>query len=128
MISVGLHHVSIPVPPGALDAGRTFYRDTLGLPEVPPPAVLGPERVAWFTLGDSELHLFIEPDANVVASGRHLALVVEDQHALDVLEARVRAAGIEPEEAEAIPNRPRWFIHDPFGNRVECTTILGPYA
>jgi hypothetical protein len=32
------------------------------------------------------------------------------------------------EIADDIVNRPRWFIHDPFGNRVECTTILGPYA
>lgn len=128
MLTFGLHHVSIPVPPGALDAGRTFYGDVLGLTEIAPPAVLGPERVAWFNLGACELHLFLEQDANAVRSGRHLALAVEDQNALDLLEARVRAAGIELEETDVIPNRPRWFIQDPFGNRVECTAILGPYA
>lgn len=128
---IGLHHVSIPVPPGELDAGRSFYGDLLGLPEVPPPAALGPERVAWFQLGDAgecELHLFIEPDANARPSGRHLAFLLDSETALDELAARLNAAGVTHEIADDIVNRPRWFIHDPFGNRVECTTILGPYA
>jgi catechol 2,3-dioxygenase-like lactoylglutathione lyase family enzyme len=120
-----LHHVSIPVPPGELDSGRRFYRDLFGLEEIPPRASLGPERVVWFALGDRELHLFMEEHANARSSRRHLAFAVDD---LDAVRERLGRHGVEIEEAEPIHNRPRFFCRDPFGNLLEVTTILGPYA
>jgi catechol 2,3-dioxygenase-like lactoylglutathione lyase family enzyme len=118
-----LHHVSIPVPPGQLNAGREFYAHVIGLREIPPPESLGPERVAWFDLGECELHLFIEANANEPASGRHLAFAVDD---LESIRARLEPSAA-VEEAEPIQNRPRFFFTDPFGNRVEITQIIGPY-
>ena len=119
-----LHHVSIPVGPGQLPQGREFYGGLLGLEEIPPPESFGPERVVWFDLGGRELHLFVEADANARGSNRHLALEVED---LAALREHLAHCGIAAEEADPIPNRPRVFIHDPFGNRVEFTQIQGPY-
>ena len=119
-----LHHVSIPVPPGQFDAGRAFYTGVFGLREIPPPASLGPGRVAWFDLGDCELHLFIEDDAHAFSSQRHLALVVDD---LNRVRQRLTEHGVAIEADVPIENRPRFFVHDPFGNRVEITQILGPY-
>jgi hypothetical protein len=46
---------------------------------------------------------------------------------LDGLRARLEEAGVEIDEADPIENRPRFFCHDPFGNRVELTSIAGPY-
>lgn len=120
-----LHHVSIPVPPGQLEAGREFYACVVGLREVPPPESLGRERVAWFDLGECELHLFIEEDANARTSGRHLAFAVDD---LCAVEERLVSNSVIPVEAEPIHNRPRFFFTDPFGNRVEMTQITGPYS
>lgn len=120
-----LHHVSIPVGPGELDEGRRFYRQAFGLSEIPSPTSLGPERVAWFDLDGRELHLFLEEGANLTPSGRHLAFEVDD---IEAARQRLIEHGvqIEPPDPE-IPNRPRFFCHDPFGNRIEVTQIVGPY-
>jgi catechol 2,3-dioxygenase-like lactoylglutathione lyase family enzyme len=123
-MNLKLHHVSIPVPFDQLDAGREFYRRVFGLREIDPPEVLGRERFAWFELDGRELHLFVEEGANSVVSGRHLAFEVED---LVAFRAHLREQQVEIEEAIEIPNRPRLFVNDPFGNRIEVTQVLGPF-
>jgi catechol 2,3-dioxygenase-like lactoylglutathione lyase family enzyme len=123
-VRYGLHHVSIPVRPGHLEAGREFYAGVLGLEEIPAPAEFEDGRVVWFRLGDRELHLFKEDDANTPLSERHLALEVDD---LDSARHRCEEHGVTIEEADPIHNRPRLFIRDPFGNKLEITQILGPY-
>jgi catechol 2,3-dioxygenase-like lactoylglutathione lyase family enzyme len=119
-----LHHVSIPVRPDQLEAGRTFYANAMGLEEIPPPNEFAPGRVVWFRLGERELHLFKESDANTPLSERHLALEVED---LDAARRRFAEHDVAVEEADPIHNRPRLFVRDPFGNKLEITQILGPY-
>ena len=119
-----LHHVSIPVLPGELEAGREFYSLALGLEEIPPPNEFAPGRVVWFRLGERELHLFKEADANRPLSERHLALEVDD---LDAVRTRFAAHGVAIEEADPIHNRPRLYVRDPFGNKLEITQIIGPY-
>ena len=119
-----LHHVSIPVRPGQLEEGRAFYSQALGLEEIPPPNEFAPGRVVWFRLGERELHLFNEPDANTPMSERHLALEVDD---LDGIRHRFEEYGVVVEEADPIHNRPRLYVRDPFGNKLEITKILGPY-
>ncbi|HEX5166057.1 MAG TPA: VOC family protein [Thermomicrobiales bacterium] len=120
----GLHHVSIPVRPGQLEAGREFYGQALGLEEIPVPAEFEEGRVVWFSLGDRELHLFKEEDANQPRSERHLALEVDD---LAAARARFAEHGIAVEETDPIHNRPRLYIRDPFGNKLEITELQGPY-
>lgn len=120
----GLHHVSIPVLPDQLEAGRAFYAGVLGLEEIPAPAEFGLDRVVWFRLGERELHLFKEQDANMPLSERHLALDVDD---LTAARERFAEHAIDVEEADPIHNRPRLFVRDPFGNKLEFTEILGPY-
>ena len=119
-----LHHVSIPVLPGQLEAGREFYTRALGLEEIPAPNEFAPDRVVWFRLGERELHLFKEVDANTPISERHLALEVDD---LDAARRRFDEHGVTVEEADPIHNRPRLYVRDPFGNKLEITEILGPY-
>ena len=48
-----LHHVSLPT--ADLERSRAFYREVLGLAEIPRPPF--PFPGAWFRLGDRELHL-----------------------------------------------------------------------
>jgi catechol 2,3-dioxygenase-like lactoylglutathione lyase family enzyme len=119
-----LHHVSIPVRPDQLDAGRAFYSQALGLEEIPAPNEFAPGRVVWFRLGNRELHLFKEEDANEPRSERHLALEVDD---LAAARERFSTHGVKVEEADPIHNRPRLYVRDPFGNKLEITQILGPY-
>jgi hypothetical protein len=43
------------------------------------------------------------------------------------MRTRFAEHGVEVEEADPIHNRPRLFVRDPFGNKLEITQILGPY-
>lgn len=121
---VRLQHVSVPMPPGEVHRARAFYGDQLGLEEKVPPSSLGTEGFAWFRLGDGddELHVFAED--SIPASGQHLCIEVDD---IEAWRENLQAKGITVEETVPIKNRPRFFIHDPFMNRIEITQILGDY-
>lgn len=126
MAVIRLQHASVPMPAGGNDQARHFYGETLGLTEIAPPAVLGPERFVWFTVGDSgdEIHVYTD-DRGPNSPGQHLCLQVEDP---DAVRATLSANGYPTDDTDAIPNRPRFFTRDPFGNRVEISAILGPYS
>lgn len=123
---VKIQHVSIPMPRGGMERARAFYGDKLGLEEKPVPAVLNPEEIVWFRLGDGdqELHVFTEA-GDVRSQGQHLCIQVDDAGAWREL---LTTRGVTIEETDAIVNRPRFFIRDPFGNRIEVTQIQGEYS
>ncbi len=126
MAVVRLQHVSVPMPSDGHGKARHFYGETLGLTEITPPAVLGKDRVIWFTFGErtAEVHVYID-DRGPGTSTQHLCLQVED---LDAMRANLKANGYAADDTDVIPNRPRFFTFDPFGNRVEISAILGPYS
>jgi len=115
------HHVSIPRPPGAQSAAqaRDFYCGLLGLNEIAVPASLQHLDLVWFAVGSGELHLFSE-EPRTDTSGRHFCLHVADQAAV---RAHLETAHVTCTDTVAIPGRPRFFTHDPFGNSIEITTI-----
>ena len=121
-----LQHCSVPMPEGGNEEARRFYRDTLGLREIPPPSTLDRGRLVWFQLnpeGD-ELHVFVQHGFRPSPEGQHLCLEVAD---LDRVRADLAARGVEMGIEPEIPNRPRLTIRDPFGNKIEITEIRGPY-
>jgi catechol 2,3-dioxygenase-like lactoylglutathione lyase family enzyme len=123
---VRLQHVSLPIPDGAQDEGRAFYSGVLGLEEKPPPAVLVPTGVVWFAAGEPELeiHLVPDPQGLTPVARRHCCLQVDD---LEAARARIEGSGVETSGAAEIPNRPRFFCRDPFGNLIEMLAVEGPY-
>lgn len=111
----GIGHVQIAMPMGAEDQARSFYRDLLGLKEIPKPAQLAVRGGVWFACGPVQLHL--GADANFLpAKKAHPALLVED---LDYFMRRLRQAGHEATLAEPMEYFERAFTADPFGNRIE---------
>lgn len=122
---VGLQHASIPMPAGGNARARDFYGSKLGLKEKVVPDSLDGEKLVWFQLGDSgdELHVFTE-DGESRSPGQHICIRVDDA---DAWRSSLSSKGIEILETEAIVNRPRFFIRDPFGNRLEITQVLGDY-
>ena len=119
-----LQHASVPMPPGGEAEARRFYGDALGLQEVEPPAAIQHLRLVWFRVGDGdEIHCFTEA-AGPNCAAQHVCLQVDD---LDVFRTRLAEHGVAIEESIAIPNRPRCFVTDPFGNGIELTQITGPY-
>ncbi len=124
---IRLQHVSLPIPPGAQEQGREFYGEVVGLSEKTPPAVLVPSGVVWFDAGDGdrELHLVPDPDGLTPGAKRHFCFEVDD---VPGTRARFDSAGFETFDQSVIPNRPRFFCRDPFGNLIEVLAIEGPYS
>lgn len=110
-----LHHVQLSMPEGGEDRARAFYGGTLGMQEVPKPAVLAARGGVWFRLGEVELHLGVEP-AFTPARKAHPGIATD---ALDALAARLDEAGCEVRVDGALPGYRRFHTHDCFGNRLE---------
>lgn len=115
MQPLAIDHVQLAMPAGGEDRAREFYAGVLGLSEVPKPAPLAANGGAWFKAGDVELHLGIERDF-APARKAHPALVVPD---LDLLAVTCRAYGAEVEWDDRYPGVRRFYVNDPFGNRIE---------
>ena len=121
-----LQHVSTPYPRGRQEDVRAFYGDLLGLVEKPVPDSLLHMELVWFDAGADhvELHFLpdtVPPDAR---AQRHFCLEVDD---VEAWRRRLEEKGVATSEDVPIPNRPRFFCRDPFGNLIELTTIKGDY-
>src|SRR5437870_11835650 len=103
------------MPQGEEDAARRFYRDTLGLPEVPKPPHLAERGGVWFERGDLKIHLGVEKDFSP-AKKAHPALLVSE---LPVLAAKLRAGGYPVIDDEPLEGYDRVYTADGFGNRIE---------
>jgi catechol 2,3-dioxygenase-like lactoylglutathione lyase family enzyme len=116
-----LDHVQLAMPAGEEEQARAFYSGLLGLREVPKPPNLAQRGGAWFEGGSLRLHLGVEADFRP-ARKAHPALRVRH---LGALEAHLRSAGIEVVSDEPLPGYERFYVADPFGNRIE---LLEPLA
>jgi catechol 2,3-dioxygenase-like lactoylglutathione lyase family enzyme len=121
---LAIHHVQLAMPAGAEAEARRFYAGVLGLRELPKPAALASRGGAWFGNDVVQLHLGVEPDFRP-ARKAHPALLVDD---LDALEAACHAAGFPTQRDSALPDQARFYVADPFGNRIECLQAREPSA
>jgi catechol 2,3-dioxygenase-like lactoylglutathione lyase family enzyme len=110
-----LHHVQLAMPAGGEDAARAFYRDFLGVPEVPKPPALATRGGCWFESATVRIHLGVETDFRP-AHKAHPGLLVRD---LSGLAARLRSAGVTVVDDAELPGFDRVYVTDPFGNRLE---------
>ena len=110
-----IDHVQIAIPVGGEERARPFWRDLLGMIEVPKPAEMAKRGGAWFEAPGIKVHLGVEQDfrANVKA---HVAFEVDD---VADIAARAQAAGYETRSNDELDGFERVFIFDPFGNRLE---------
>ena len=101
---------------------RHFYRDVLGLKEVPKPKTF--DFVAlWFDLGNTQLHLLLKDKPDTI-SPRHFALRVANVAAA---RAYFQQRDVPTQETTLIPGADRFFINDPDGNRIEIIEWQRPY-
>lgn len=112
---IGLDHVQLAMPAGQESIARSFYCGVLGLVEESKPANLAARGGAWFRGGALRLHLGVDPDFRA-ATKAHPALLVKG---LAQLGDRCRAAGYPPTEDEPLEGFDRFYVFDPFGNRLE---------
>jgi hypothetical protein len=114
---VGLDHVQIAAPPGCESAARRFYGGLLRLAEVPKPPALATRGGAWFMVGEQQLHVGVETSFTP-ARKAHAALRVTPD-ALDDLALRLSTAGFPTRWSDEVPGVRRFFVDDPWGNRLE---------
>jgi catechol 2,3-dioxygenase-like lactoylglutathione lyase family enzyme len=116
---VGLDHVQVAAPPGCERDARGFYGGLLGLVEVAKPEALAGRGGAWFALGPGgqQLHVGVEEDF-APARKAHPALAVSGG-SLEVLAERLVEAGCEIRWDGALPGVARFYVDDPWGNRLE---------
>lgn len=111
----GIDHLQIAAPPNSEEEARRFYRELLGMDEIPKPASLQGRGGCWFQCGAHEVHIGIQQDF-VAATKAHPGFTV---NALEPLKLRLEKAGYTVKEDAPIAGRARFFTNDPFGNRLE---------
>ena len=110
-----LDHIQIAAPPGCEAAAREFYGRLLGLREIPKPASLQSRGGCWFECGVQQLHIGVEPEFRP-ARKAHPAFAVTS---LDDLRKTLLERNIQVTEDSSIPGTHRFFVYDPWGNRIE---------
>jgi catechol 2,3-dioxygenase-like lactoylglutathione lyase family enzyme len=121
---LGLDHVQVAAPPGCEAKARRFYCELLGLVELEKPPMLAARGGCWFRVGAHELHVGVTSDF-VPATKAHPGISVASSAALRDLAQRLESGGVAVEWADPaeIAGRDRFFVHDPWGNRLE---LLAP--
>jgi catechol 2,3-dioxygenase-like lactoylglutathione lyase family enzyme len=117
---LGFDHVQLAAPKGCEKDARAFFSDVLGFKEIEKPASLGNRGGCWFQCGTQEIHVGVE-EPFVPAKKAHPAIVVEN---LEALRDHLNASTIAVKEDKPINGRNRFFVNDPFGNRIEFLEYL----
>ncbi|MDN7241934.1 VOC family protein [Planococcus sp. N028] len=116
-----IDHVQVAAPKGTEQAAIDFYAGILGMDSIEKPASLKGRGGAWFEFGSYQLHVGIEEPFSP-AKKAHPAFRVKG---FEQLQRHLTASGIEVKNDDSIPGVTRFFISDPFGNRLEfLDTIL----
>ncbi|TMU87670.1 glyoxalase [Bacillus sp. BHET2] len=110
-----IDHIQIAAPKGCEQEAKKFYGDIIGLKEIPKPSNLQGRGGCWFQYGKQEIHIGVQDDF-VPATKAHPGLLVSN---LSSLMRTMKEKGIEIKEDTPIKGRARFFVSDPFGNRIE---------
>ncbi len=113
----GLDHIQLAAPEGCESEARRFFSSLLGWPEIPKPAALQSRGGVWFQCGAHQVHIGVQRDF-VPATKAHPAFRVQNLDALrnDLLRNHIPVID---DEARVDKRIQRFYIHDPFGNRLE---------
>jgi lactoylglutathione lyase len=116
-----LNHVSVPALD--LDESIEFYESFLGLERIPSPTFAVP--VAWFLLGDRELHLYVYGDEVPARTFiHHFALEVDDLKAFyhRATDRGVKETGFLSTIYVLPDSAVQMYVRDPAGNLVELVS------
>jgi muramoyltetrapeptide carboxypeptidase len=110
-----LSHINVTMPAGNEDKARSFYAGLLDLREIPKPESIRNRGGVWFDAGGLDVHVSVEEQRNGVDLRRHFGLECPN---VETLRARLEAAGMKTKDGRPAPWK-RFFVNDPFGNRIE---------
>ncbi len=120
MTITGIDHVQLAAPAGCEPAARSFFGDLLGLDEIAKPELLALRGGCWFRVGAHELHVGVA-DPFTPSAKAHPAFRLSAAAELERLAARLEDGGVSVSWAgeDEIPGVRRFFVTDPWGNRLE---------
>ena len=110
-----IDHVQMTVPKALESECLAFYRDVLGLKEIPKPEELRARGGAWFEVGPLQFHIGIDQEP-FPKSKRHVCFLVAD---LGRAKDHAVQRGVHIEEEGSAEGLRRFFVRDPAGNRIE---------
>jgi len=114
-MNLRLTHINVTMPKGCEDKARVFYAGLLGLREIPKPEPIRIRGGVWFDAGGLDVHVSVEENRTGPDNYRHFGLECAD---VENLRAKLKAAGVVTNDGRTVPWR-RFFVNDPFGNRIE---------
>ncbi|TFE25952.1 VOC family protein [Cohnella luojiensis] len=114
---IGIDHVQLAAPEGCEPDARSFFGKLLGWEEIPKPESLRPRGGVWFQCGAHQVHIGVQKDF-APATKAHPAFEVRNIRLLRQHLVRNRVSIIE-DDAREIEECERFFLKDPFGNRLE---------
>jgi catechol 2,3-dioxygenase-like lactoylglutathione lyase family enzyme len=123
----GLDHVNLLIDdtPDSLALAHAFYGELLGLDPIQRPGNTDSGSPgAWYQCGPQQLHLTTAKGASSFnrSSRRHPAFRVTS---VDAMRSRLGQAGVEIIPANTFAGQKRFFVLDPWGNRIEFVERTG---
>ncbi|MUV37754.1 Lactoylglutathione lyase [Lentibacillus sp. JNUCC-1] len=112
---LGIDHVQLAAPKGSENEARRFFKGILGMEEIPKPENLAKRGGVWFQCGAHQLHIGIQEPFNP-AKKAHPAFRVDH---LEALREKLVDAGVKVKDDEPLEGAERFYVDDPFGNRLE---------
>ena len=111
-----IDHVNIQIPVGGEGEAERFWIGVLGFSNRPKPERLAAQGGRWFVQDQFEIH--VSPNSEFrPAPDSHIAMRVDG---LEELVVTLASAGYHPVSTTGFaPGEARYFVNDPFGNKLE---------
>jgi catechol 2,3-dioxygenase-like lactoylglutathione lyase family enzyme len=113
----GIDHIQLAAPEGCEAEARHFFSSVLGWTEIPKPENLRKRGGVWFQCGSHQVHIGVQKDF-VPATKAHPAFHVTSIGQLHDHLSKLNMAIIE-DDARDDEGVKRFYMKDPFGNRLE---------
>lgn len=113
----GIDHVQLAAPKGCEQQARSFFGEVIGWTEIPKPVELRARGGVWFQCGPHQVHIGVQ-EPFVPATKAHPAFPVQEIGALRAKLAAHHIPVVE-DDARAGEGIDRFYVNDPFGNRLE---------
>lgn len=110
-----IDHIQLAAPKGSEEIARNFFMDLLGFTEVEKPEELKKRGGVWFAFGKCQIHIGIE-EPFTPAKKAHPAFEVVN---IEALEEHLTKNGVSLVKDNNLPGAKRFYVSDPFGNRLE---------
>lgn len=111
----GIDHIQLAAPKGCEAEAIQFFQEILGFRVIEKPENLSKRGGAWFQIGHQQIHVGVE-EPFTPAKKAHPAFEVEN---IEQLKLHLLGYQIDIIEDSNLPGATRFYLKDPFGNRIE---------